>query len=273
MAGKRKRTPSGYSKKTRAPKKKWVNTKKRRINVKAMINKAINVNVETKKSCYTSEDGTEIFHNNFIMIDSNLLSTSQGLTNPETSQSGNRIGDKLTCKGVSLKFMFELNERYSDVTFRLMVVRSARGDVPTRATLFNGLCGNKSMDTMNTDRYSLIAGKTFKMKSPNMTAVGDNGTSVQHQSVLLQNAGTYYAGGSASYAGSSRATRMVNLWIPGSKFARNGVILYDANDSQKQKFWDYHVLCFAYSNYSCLQDVWAVGRVNDYMRRMFYKDG
>ena len=44
---------------------------------------------------------------------------------------GSRIGDKITLSGVSIKAMFELNERYSDVTMRLLVVRSANGDTPT----------------------------------------------------------------------------------------------------------------------------------------------
>jgi len=51
---------------------------------------------------------------------------------------GNRIGDKVTLVGVKFTMMFELNERYSDVTFRLMVVRSVKGDTPTAATLWQG---------------------------------------------------------------------------------------------------------------------------------------
>jgi len=40
----------------------------------------------------------------------------------------NRIGDEITLKGISLKFMVELNERYSDVTFRMFVVKKAKDD-------------------------------------------------------------------------------------------------------------------------------------------------
>ena len=68
--------------------------------------------------------------------------------------------------------MIELNERYSNVTFRLLVVRCAKGDVPTRDTLFNGVSGNMILDNLNTERYSILRQKFFKMKAPNM---GTNG--------------------------------------------------------------------------------------------------
>ena len=49
---------------------------------------------------------------------------------------GKRIGDEINLSGVSIKTMLESNERYSDVTFRVLVVRAAKGDVPNRANLW-----------------------------------------------------------------------------------------------------------------------------------------
>ncbi len=46
-------------------------------------------------------------------------------------------------RGISIKMMVELNERYSDVTFRMFFVKKAKGDTLTSATLFNGLSANK----------------------------------------------------------------------------------------------------------------------------------
>ena len=37
----------------------------------------------------------------------------------------------------------ELNERYSDETFRFLFVKSAKGDILTVDTLFNGQSGNE----------------------------------------------------------------------------------------------------------------------------------
>ena len=49
---------------------------------------------------------------------------------------GNHIGDKITLSSVQVKGMIELNERYSDVGVRDMVIKSAKGDTPTDATLW-----------------------------------------------------------------------------------------------------------------------------------------
>ena len=68
--------------------------------------------METIKSCNTITDGQEIFHNNYISLSDNLVYTTQGDQNPEAAASYNRTGDQITLRGVSLKFMVELNERY-----------------------------------------------------------------------------------------------------------------------------------------------------------------
>jgi len=62
--------------------------------------------------------------------------------------------------------MLELNERYSDVTFRLFVVRSAKGDTPTTVTLWQGASGNKMLDTFNTERFTILYSKYVKILAP-----------------------------------------------------------------------------------------------------------
>ena len=79
-----------------------------------------------------------------------FLKTTTGVLDPMVGD-GNRVGDEITLKGISLKLMVELNERYSDVTLRMILVRSAKGDTPTRATLFKGQSGNKMLDTYNSN--------------------------------------------------------------------------------------------------------------------------
>jgi hypothetical protein len=158
----------------------------------------------------TIGDGTEIFHNNFVTLSNNLLATSQGIADPHTASTANRIGDEITLIGVKIAMMVELNERYSDVTFQLLIVRAARQDVPTRSTLFHGLSGNKKIDTINTERYSILASKTFKITAPNAGTVASADVAGLH--VL-----------SDSTARISRATKIVKLWIPGAKFNRSRV--------------------------------------------------
>jgi hypothetical protein len=52
----------------------------------------------------TSSDGVEIGHNSFLTMDSNMLETTQGVGDGTTG-TANRIGDEITLKGISMKFM------------------------------------------------------------------------------------------------------------------------------------------------------------------------
>jgi len=70
----------------------------------------------------------------------------------------------------------------------------------------------------------------------------------------------------------SRASRMFNIYIPGSKFGRSGVFQYE-NGSQQPKFFDYHLIFFAYSNFSTSDTLgFNVARVNDAFVKLHYKD-
>jgi len=234
--------------------------KKKRVarpSIKKIVQAAINKNLETKTTVYSSPDGVQIFHNNFITMDSTVLATEQGVMSND-SGSWSRVGDEIMLKGVSLKFMLEVNERFTDVTFRILVVRCAKGDVPTRATLFNGLSGNKMIDTLNRERYTVIAQKYWSRKG-DLTMISGPGLPGEGNNTNSQIA-------------SSRATKIIKMWIPGAKFGRGGKIQYE-NGSTQVKFFDYHVLCYAYSNYSTLQDEFYVGRVNDYVKQIYFKDG
>jgi len=174
---------------------------------------------------------------------------------------GQRIGDKITLSGVSFTMMLELNERYSDVTYRMFIVRSAKGDTPTSATLWNGCSGNKMLDTFNTERYSILFSKYVKMTSP-MIGVNPQG---------VQEIGSGFALGQPTL---SRATRIVKFFIPGTKFVKNRILQYE-NGTTQVKFFDYHFMIYAYSNYSTVDSgpgAYNVGRLNDCFIKMHYKD-
>lgn len=237
--------------------------------IQRMVRKAISQNnkknLEVKKSVFTSTDGNQISHNDFITLDNNLLTTGQGTANPDNSIFNNRIGDKITLRGSKLALFVELNERYSDVTFRLFVIRCAKGDIPTKATLFNNISGNKMLDTLNTDRYTILAQKIFKLKAPN---IGSNGVA---STGLLTGAGTFdMLNGQQTVL--SRATKIVKMWIPGKVFTKSGIIQYE-NGTAQVKFYDYRVVIYAYSNYSTSEALgFNVGRVNDYINTLYYTD-
>ena len=133
--------------------------------------------------------------------------------------TGQRIGDRVTLSGVAFTMMLELNERYSDVTFRMFIVRSAKGDIPTTSTLWNGASGNKMLDTFNTERYSILFSKYVKMTSP-MVGINPMGA---------QTIGSGFATGAPTL---SRATRIVKFYVPGSKFTNNSILQYENGTGQ-----------------------------------------
>jgi hypothetical protein len=208
-------------------------------NIRAVVNKVLARKMETKTSTSTSTDGTEILHNNFVVLDptANFLRTTNGTDDPMTGD-GNRIGDEITLKGISLKMMIELNERYSDVTHRLMLVRSAKGDTPTRASLFKGQSGNKMLDGINTERYTIVFQKTFKITAPNYGTVGAARTS----GLGLIQEGNKSAVGAEQVI--SRATRIIRVYIPGSKISKGGQLKYEDLSTSQIKFFDYTLVLY-----------------------------
>jgi len=148
MQFKRKRTSKSQKKVFHAKGRKG--TTKKRMSKLTLHSVAKRLNsmtktIETKSGVREISDGTEYVHNNLYNISSNFMQTSNGSGDVENSL-GQRIGDKITLSGVAFTMMLELNERYSDVTYRMFVVRSAKGDTPTTDTLWNGASGNKMLE-------------------------------------------------------------------------------------------------------------------------------
>ena len=234
--------------------------------IQAAVRRALYKHAESKNSQYSGSDYQQIGHNSFINIaPNNLLTTSQGLNDPEGNQNNtNRIGDKISLIKVQFRMMLELNERYSDVTFRILLVKSAKADVPTSSTLFNGLSGNKMLDTLNYERYTVLYEKWGRITS--------------------RNAGATTALGGATYTGAglyngdtglaiSRATKIIKFNVSGTKFAKDGIIQYEGQNSPQHKFFDYNLLVYAYSNYSTSELLgFNVLAVNDYYHRLVFKD-
>jgi len=214
-------------------------------------------NVETKKSVRTRDDGAEMFHNTIYVRESALLGTTQGIAEPNNANASNRIGDKVLISGLSIKVMFELNERYSMATFRIFVVKSAKGDVPTNGTLFNGVSGNKMIDSLNRERYTILASKTFTIKQ----------SSTAMQASGIQEVGSGFTKGVDQL---SNATKIVSLYVPGKKLVRGGNLQYE-NGTNQPKFYDYHLVYYAYSNYQT-NSTYYVGRINDEVIQFYYKD-
>ena len=155
-----------------------------------------------------------MFHNTLYLRNSTLLKTTQGIGDPENSQVSNRLGDKISLIGLSVKIMFELNERYSGATFRIFIVKSAKGDNPTQANFFNNLSGNKMIDTLNTERFTILASKQFRIHQTS-TGMVESG---------IQEVGSGYTKGVPLI---SRATKIVKLWVPARKLLKGKTLTYE----------------------------------------------
>jgi len=131
---------------------------------------AISKTIETKSGCQPFSDGFELGHNSALSYSTNILKTLTGVADPENT-IGQRIGDKITLQSVTIKGMIELNERYSDVSVKVLVIKSAKGDVPDNSNIWQGCSGNKLLDTFNTERFTVMRSKFIKLKAPNMSII------------------------------------------------------------------------------------------------------
>ena len=238
-------------------------TKKRRGVTLASVSKRLKLmakTIETKSGVQLISDNIQFRHNNANIISSTMMHTGNGTLDQENSP-GQRIGDKITLTGVSFKMMVELTENWSDVTLRMMVVRSAKGDVPSISTLWQGASGNKMLDIFNTESYSILHTQYVKMTAPNMG----------NQAAGIQAVGSGYQVGVSTL---SRATKIVKFFIPGRKISKNGVIQYE-NGSTQVKFFDFNFIIYVYSNFSTVDSgpfTYNVASLNDCFIKLHYKD-
>jgi len=160
--------------------------------------------------------------------------------------------------------MLELNERYSDVSYRIMLIKASRGDNPNTSGLFwNNLSANRMLDTINTERYTIVFSKWGKIKAGNFGGQTSSGGA-------LLGGGLFDVGGTNVNL-YSRQTKIVTFNLS-PKLMKLGKITYDSAGNA-QKFFDYYLVIYSYSNYSTSDALgFNVLRVNDYVRTMYYTD-
>lgn len=221
---------------------------------------------ETRCSMFGISDGQAIAHNNFLTLESSLFSLAPDiLTNEGGSSYWKKgvIGNSYYCRGVSFRFMLENFNDRPHVIYRFMVVRAAHGNTPNRADLFEGLSGNKMLDYIDKDKYTVVYQKWISVKAHNGgTNAAPSGTT------------------GISSGAEDRFTnpkKIVKIYMPVNKVIK----LQDYSDRetidgvanrQRQKDFNFHVLLYAYDNYFTLQDINNVGYVNDYVSKMYNKE-
>lgn len=200
-----------------------------------------------------------IAHNNLTLWSQNPLQVSQGAA--DAMQEGNqvnRLGDRITIKGMMFKLFLENAAQRPKVHYRVMLIRASKGDTIDRSTLFKGNCSNKMLDQVNTERFSIVAQKTFNISVSNSswTAVDGNGQAYM---------------GDTTRVGAGVGTKVINIWVPGTKFGSGGNIQYE-NGSYQVKFYDYRWVIVAYDWFGTPQDINNVGLINCMYAKTYFKD-
>lgn len=218
--------------------------------------------IETKECQRIGPINGALGHNNVEVIPDaaggvylNPFYMTQGAGDPMSQGTGNRIGDQIAVRGLSIKCFFENALNRARVYYRIMLVKCAKGDVPTRAVLFKNDSNNKMLDVVNTERFTILAQKTFTINCSNAAPTGVGATGVP--------SGT---------TGAGPGTKIVTMWIPGRKFGRDGVVQYLSDSSSDLKFFDYRIAVVAYDWYGTPQDANTVGRYNEIFTKLYFKD-
>nr|QJI53680.1 MAG: capsid protein [Cressdnaviricota sp.]QKN88879.1 MAG: capsid protein [Cressdnaviricota sp.] len=216
--------------------------------------------IETKESTQVTGSNQSLPHNVLYDTGINVMTTNIGASDP-MSGTGQRIGDSVSIRGLLLKGMFENALNRSRVNYKIMLIRCAKGDSITTATLYKGIVGNKLIDQVNTERFSIVASKKFTINCTN-GAASSVGTSGVPAVDPLYNVGI--------------GTKVWSMWIPGAKFGRNGTIKYENQSTSQVKFYDYKLVIMTYDWFGTPTLVGPiynnVGKINEMYSKLYYKD-
>lgn len=222
----------------------------------------LNSMIETKESTWSANDNVSLPHNNVHVILgfggfplNPFRMGTQGALDPMADVTGQRVGDRITVRGYKMKFFIENAPQRTKVWYRIMMLKGYRGAVFDRNTIFKQSCGNKMLDVVDTEKFTIIWQKTFTIEAASATG-STVGLSGVMEGTTVQGIGT----------------KIVSAWIPGRKFGRNGNVQYEGGSITDVKFFDYRVVIVAYDWYGTPQDVNNVGKINDAMCKLYYKD-
>ena len=226
--------------------------------------------IETKENSWKTAADVSLAHNNVHVLQApgntltfmNVFQMGIGVTDGDMGNNqGGRVGDEITVQSVKFHGFIENALSRPKVYYRFMLVKCAKGDLPTRATLYRGNAGNKMIDEINTERFTIVYSKIFNVSASNNVA-----TSVSLAGVPLA------APNIAQDPPGGIATRIFRATIPGKTFGRSGVIKYENASTSQVKFYDYVPVFVAYDWYGTPQDVNNVGKINELYCKIRFKD-
>lgn len=235
----------------------------------AMVKKITLKTQETKRSVYANSDGVDLVHSTLHVLDQKPLKTTNGVSDPLSVQTLNRIGDQVSPVGLSIKFMVGLTPQQTQCTFLHMLVRGPAGFLPTMDNLFVGAVSNKQIDSIDSEFWTVISRKQFTITRTS-SGVGNASslTSAVNQSGWPT--GQYYG----SFALQGFQNRIIKVWVPGYKFGKN--LTYN-NGSEDIKNYSYTSLIIPYGNNMAtdpgiIVSGTTMGKMDDYISTFYFKD-
>lgn len=220
--------------------------------------------IETKEATHKVESGIAVGdrlllnHNLSVNLTIEPFKLAQGAADAMgEGLQANRIGDRISIRGLMIKGQVETAPNRAKVYFRIMLIKAAKGDTVDRSTLFKNNCSNKMLDQVNTERFTILAQRVM-----NVTVTGQNSTT-WNQLTLTGEPNDSSRGGIG--------TRNFSMWIPGNKIVKGGNMQFE-NNSFQPKFFDYKIVCLAYDHVATAQDVNAVLQLNCIYTKLYFKD-
>lgn len=194
---------------------------------KSLISLIKNVSLkqsETKNTIYTIEN-QQLNHNVGLMT-YNFLNTLQGVgdNTGTTSNKTMRVGDEVIGRGISIKVWVANKLDRPNVMYRVFCYKyQDKYPPPTIGDLFKNQLGNRMMDDLNTEKYTIVYHKRFNLQT------GFDASA----------SGTTFSG--------KEAHKFLSIWIP----LKNQRIKY--NDSEEApKFFNYGFCLVPYDSYGTL---------------------
>jgi len=252
-----------------------------KTNTKALVSLIKKVSLktqETKKSVALNPltpKATLLENGEITYLDNSPLYTTQGTADPNIARTGNRIGDEVIPVGLSIKFMVGMHYQQSQVRFKWLLIRHSPLDLPVDDSLFtfSSIDVNKQLCSVDTERFTIIAQKTFIINALNRGSGTSTyaGTQIYEQGGIVPT-GTVYGNPEVNPLG--MASRIISVWVPGSKFGKK---LRYQNGLGSPKNWSYTSIIIPYSNMyggvqGLLQGGSKVARMDDYISQFYYKD-
>lgn len=216
--------------------------------------------IETKELSWKTGTNVSLVHNVLQMLNNsagsvlNIFQAGYGNTAPESQNTGSRVGDNIAIKGVMIRGMLENALARPKTYYRIMLLKGAKGETFSSATVFKNDSNNKMIDQVNTDRFTIVAQKVLNVTASNVAA---SGAEVPSGAPIIATAGGI-------------GTKTFKMWIPGAKFGRNGVIQYEDNTNQP-KFFDYRICVLAYDWFGT-PETSVCGKINELYTKTYFKD-